>query len=128
LIRVERTDFVSVPVQDLERAEQFYGAALGLSKSRGEPGVFAEFETGNLTLQLFVPKAIGREVAPHGGPIALRVPDVAVARAELEDAGVLFDGEIIDSGVCHMALFEDPEGNLLMLHRRYAPFEDGRQP
>jgi hypothetical protein len=27
----------------------------------------------------------------------------------------------MDSGVCHMAHFRDPDGNALMLHHRYAP-------
>ena len=120
MIVVERTDFVSVPVQDLARAERFYGETLGLRRSKGEAGAFAEFETGNLTFLLFDPSALGREVAPYGGPIALRVPDVDAARTELELAGVAFNGGVIDSGVCQMALFEDSEGNALMLHRRYA--------
>jgi catechol 2,3-dioxygenase-like lactoylglutathione lyase family enzyme len=55
--------------------------------------------------------------ASHG--IALRVADVAGARAELEAKGVEFVGER-DSGICNMAFFEDPDGNSLILHRRYA--------
>jgi predicted enzyme related to lactoylglutathione lyase len=109
-----------VPVVDVARAERFYGELLGLPRSKGEKGVFAEYETGNCTLFLFDPKAVGREIAAHGGPIALRVADVAAARRSLEDAGIAFDGETIDSGVCHMAFFKDTEGNVLMLHRRYA--------
>jgi hypothetical protein len=27
----------------------------------------------------------------------------------------------VDSGVCHQAIFEDPDGNFLDLHHRYAP-------
>jgi predicted enzyme related to lactoylglutathione lyase len=52
---------------------------------------------------------------------ALNVDDVAAARAELEDKGVEFIGEVMDTGVCHMAFLTDPDGNDLMLHRRYAP-------
>ena len=53
--------------------------------------------------------------------MALHVEDVAAARATLEERGVGFHGDIFDTGVCHMALFADPDGNALMLHHRYAP-------
>jgi predicted enzyme related to lactoylglutathione lyase len=121
LIEVERTDFVTVPVEDLERAERFYSETLGLPRSQGREGMFAEFETGNLTISLFNFATVGREVGRHGAPIALRVPNVEAARSELESRGVEFYGDILDSGVCHMAFFQDTEGNALMLHRRYAP-------
>jgi len=121
LLQVERTDFVTLPVEDLERAERFYSEVLGLPKSQGREGMFAEFETGNTTISLFNFQAIGREVGKHGAPIALRVPDVEKARADLESRGIEFYGDILDSGVCHMAFFQDTEGNALMLHRRYAP-------
>ena len=32
-----------------------------------------------------------------------------------------FFGDTIDTGVCHMAMFADTEGNPLMLHGRYVP-------
>jgi catechol 2,3-dioxygenase-like lactoylglutathione lyase family enzyme len=95
---VERTDFISVPVTDMERAVAFYRDTLGLEQVSAQG--FSEF------------------TAPH---IALRVPDVAATRDELEARGVAFDGDILDTGVCHMAAFKDPDGNNLMLHRRYAP-------
>ena len=118
---VERTDFVSVPVTDLERSARFYGETLGLEQI-GEGG-FPEFQLGeNVSLYLIDPKNIGGEFrAPHSAHIALRVPDVAETRRELESRGVAFDGEVLDTGVCHMAFFRDPDGNALMLHRRYAP-------
>ena len=49
------------------------------------------------------------------------MPDVAEARKELEAKGVEFHGETLDTGVCHMAFFRDPDGNEMVLHRRYAP-------
>ena len=58
---------------------------------------------------------------PNKVPLALQVEDVAAARTELESRGVSFRGDIIDSGVCHMANFEDPDGNSYVLHHRYAP-------
>ena len=116
---VERTDFVSVPVQDLDRARKFYSETLGIHS----PDVNAdwpEFETGNVSLYLVDPTKMGTEFKSHSLHIALRVPDVAAARAGLESKGVEFEGEILDTGVCHMAFFRDSEGNALMLHRRYA--------
>jgi catechol 2,3-dioxygenase-like lactoylglutathione lyase family enzyme len=121
-VKVEGTDFAVVFVTDFPRAVDFYGGTLGLEQSKDYgriPG--GEFETGNLTLQVLDAAAIGREFAPGGSPIALRVDDVEAARSELTDAGVEFLGETIDSGVCLQAPFKDPDGNVLILHRRYAP-------
>ena len=118
---VERTDFVSVPVTDLERSTRFYEETLGLRRRPGDGG-WPEFETGNVSLYLMDPTNVGREFqGPHTAHIALRVPDVADARTELEAKGVEFAGDILDTGVCHMAFFAYPDGNALMLHRRYAP-------
>ncbi len=122
---VTGVDFVTVPTQDLAAAREFYADVLGLPCSavyqRGEtPAIGAEFETGNLTLSILHAEAVGMTFAPLGSPIALRVDDVEAARAQLESRGVTFiDG--LDSGVCRMAFFKDPDGNTLMLHHRYAP-------
>ena len=115
-------DFITVPTRDFEQAEAFYGDVLGLERSKqwGKmPAV--EYETGSLTIAVMQSDAFGIEFAPHGHPIALHVEDVAAARSELESQGVEFIGDTIDSGVCHMAHFKDPDGNVLMLHHRYAP-------
>ena len=121
MIVVERTDFVSVPVQDIARAKQFYDETLGLPLVSGDDA-WPEFQLGeNVSLYLIDPTNIGQAfTAPHSSQIALRVADVAAARATLEAAGVEFQGETLDTGVCHMAFFADPYGNSLMLHRRYA--------
>ena len=118
---ITRTDFVFVPITDYERAERFYNGVLGLECSaRYRDGIGGEFETGSLTIQVIDMTKIDEEFTPKGG-IALHVDDVAAARAELERRGVAFKGDILDSGVCHQAFFEDPDGNLLILHHRYAP-------
>jgi len=119
-ISVERADFVSVPVQDMERAKRFYSETLGIHSPNLDEG-WPEFETGSVSLYLVDPTRFGEEFRPHGAHIALRVPDVAAARAKLEEAGIEFQGETRDTGVCQMAFFSDSEGNALMLHRRYAP-------
>ncbi len=119
---VTGVDFVTLPTADFDAAAEFYGTVLGLrcSARYGRiPG--GEFETGNLTIQLFDFTAMGRENHPNQNPVALHVDDVATARAELESQGVVFLGDTIHSGVCHMAIFRDPDGNTLMLHHRYAP-------
>jgi predicted enzyme related to lactoylglutathione lyase len=126
---VRRTDFVCVPTQDSRRAARFYGDTLGLTRNPNSSDAWIEFETGNLTVAILPFEYMGRsEFTPNSGPIALRVDDVAEARAALEAKGVEFGAETIDSGVCHIAPFSDPDGNALMLHRRYAPFEDGTTP
>lgn len=119
---VTGVDFLTVFVTDYPAAVKFYGELLGLEHSvdYGKiPG--GEVETGSLTLQLMDAAAIGREFKPSGHPIALHVEDVEAARADLESKGVEFHGETLDSGVCHMAFFSDPDGNALMFHHRYAP-------
>ena len=127
---VTGVDFVSVPTKDLAAAAEFYGSVLGLRESsrwqrpRDEP-LGVEFETGTVTLALVASDRLGIEFQPHKVPIALQVDDVEAARAELEARGVKFHGDIIDSGVCHQAIFEDPDGNTLDLHHRYAPRGEG---
>jgi catechol 2,3-dioxygenase-like lactoylglutathione lyase family enzyme len=116
-VNVEQVDFVNVPTRNYERSIAFYRDVLGLPQN---PSVPTEFEAGNVTLALFDPSEAGLEFQSNGcGDIALRVPDVEAARAELEAKGVSFAGSR-DSGVCHMAFFDDPDGNRLILHRRYA--------
>jgi catechol 2,3-dioxygenase-like lactoylglutathione lyase family enzyme len=122
---VERTDFVSVPVTDVERSAAWYRDTLGLEQI-GEGG-WPEFQLGeNVSLYLIDLTNVGREfTGPHTAYIALRVPDVGETRAQLEGRGIEFDGDVLDTGVCHMAFFRDPDGNALMLHRRYAPHDQG---
>jgi predicted enzyme related to lactoylglutathione lyase len=115
-------DFITVPTQDFERASAFYGDVLGLRCStRWGDMPAAEFETGTLTIAVMQSDAFQTEFQRHSHPIALHVADVAAARTELESQGVAFHADTIDSGVCHMAFFADPDGNALMLHSRYAP-------
>jgi predicted enzyme related to lactoylglutathione lyase len=119
---ISGVDFVTLPTEDFEAATHFYDEVLGLECSAryGKmPG--AEFETGTLTIAVLESAAFGIEFHPHGHPIALHVDDVEAARAELESRGVEFAAATMDSGVCHMAHFHDPDGNVLMLHNRYAP-------
>jgi catechol 2,3-dioxygenase-like lactoylglutathione lyase family enzyme len=119
---VTGVDFLTVFVKDYPAAQKFYGELLGLEHSVDYEKIPAgEYETGSLTLQLIDAASVGQEFKPSGAPVALHVDDVAAARADLESKGVEFQGETVDSGVCHMAFFRDPDGNVLMFHNRYAP-------
>ena len=121
-MNVTGVDFIAVPTKDYEAAERFYGDVLGLERSKQWGSMPArEFETGSLTIAVMQSDAFGQTFAPHTHPIALHVDDVEAARSELEGQGVRFVADTIDSGVCHMAIFSDPDGNVLMLHNRYAP-------
>ena len=119
---VERTDFIAVPVTDMDRSKRFYGETLGLEQV-SDSG-FPEYQLGaNVSVYLLSMEAIGSHFqGPHTAGFALRVADVAEAKAELEAKGVDFYG-MTDTGVCHMAFFSDPDGNAIVLHRRYAPHE-----
>ena len=119
---VTGVDFVCVPTDDFDASVNFYENVLGLPRLKqwdNMPGM--EFQAGNLTLAIMEPTAFGQDFTPHGLPIALQVDDVRAARAQLEERGVEFVTTIIDSGVCHQAMFKDPAGNTLGLHHRYAP-------
>ena len=119
------TDFITVATRDFDSAVAFYGGVLGLEESKrwGQmPG--AEFETGNLTIALMQSDAFGIEFRANNHPVEFRVEDFEAAKAELESRGVEFKGQTLDSGVCFQAFFEDPDGNTLAIHHRYAPQPD----
>ena len=115
------TDFITIPTRDIDRAVEFYGGVLGLPELKrwgSMPGV--EFETGNLTIAVMQSDAFGMEFKANSNPVEFRVDDWEAAKSELESRGVTFANHI-DSGVCHQAFFQDPDGNTLAIHHRYAP-------
>ena len=121
-MNVTGVDFIALPTRDFDRASEFYVDVLGLERSKRWGNMPAgEFETGSLTIAVMQSDAFGLEFQNHSHPVALHVDDVAEARAELEGKGVPFPADTLDSGVCHMAHFSDPDGNSLMIHHRYAP-------
>jgi catechol 2,3-dioxygenase-like lactoylglutathione lyase family enzyme len=129
LIEVERVDYIRVPVRDIEKAKRFYGELIGLEQNPNSPGDdWIEYETGNVTLAVMTPHTHDQEFAPlPPGTISLRVRDVAAAKQKLEAAGVQVN-DVWDSGVCNGAGFSDPDGNRILLHRRYAAYTDGSMP
>jgi catechol 2,3-dioxygenase-like lactoylglutathione lyase family enzyme len=128
-MQVERVDYIRVPVTDMEKANHFYGEVLGLERNPNSPGEdWVEYEAGNVTLAVMMPHTHDHEFTPlPPGTLALRVDDVAAAKAQLEAAGVQVN-EMWDSGLCRGAGVRDPDGNAILLHRRYAPYPDGTQP
>ena len=129
MIGVERVDYIRVPVTDMEKAVHFYGEVLGLERNPNSPHEdWVEYEAGNLTLAVMTPHTHDYEFEPlPPATIALRVADVAAAKAKLEEAGVEV-GEMWDSGKCRGAGVSDPAGNRILLHHRYAPYPDGTMP
>jgi catechol 2,3-dioxygenase-like lactoylglutathione lyase family enzyme len=119
---ISGTDFIAIGTKDYDAAARFYGEVLGLPFSKRWGNMPAgEFETGNLTIAVMQSDAFGMEFRPHAHPIEFHVDDFEAARAELESRGVEFQGDTLDSGVCHQAFFTDPDGNALAIHNRYAP-------
>jgi catechol 2,3-dioxygenase-like lactoylglutathione lyase family enzyme len=114
-----KLDFVAVPSTDSERTRSFYIDTLGL---RSDDRARFEFWVGETCFGIWEPSRLGIPFAPQkNAHLALHVDDIAAARAELEAKGIVFFGETLDTGVCQMAFFTDPDGNDLMLHSRYAP-------
>jgi predicted enzyme related to lactoylglutathione lyase len=119
---INGTDFIALPTKDYETAAKFYGETLGLEFGKRWGSMPAgEFETGSLTIALMQTDAFGIEFSPHRLPVEFHVDDFDAAKAELESRGIEFQGEVIDSGVCYQAFFDDPDGNRLAIHHRYAP-------
>jgi catechol 2,3-dioxygenase-like lactoylglutathione lyase family enzyme len=115
---ISKVDFIGIPSQDAQRSRRFYVETLGL---RPDDSAESEVCAGQTCFGIWEPARFGMPFAPQkNAHPALHVDDVAAARAELEGKGVVFNGDILDTGVCHMAFFTDPDGNDLMLHHRYA--------
>lgn len=123
---IEKVDTVGIPSRSTIRSLKFYVETLGLRRDERSGN---EFWIGDTCFSIWEPERFGGEFEPQkNGIVLIRVDDVAAMRAELEAKGVEFEGETFDTGVCHMATFLDPDGNRLILHRRYAPYRDGSLP
>ena len=119
---IGKVDAIGIPSSDAERSRKFYVETLGL---RTDENARYEFWIDRTCFAIWQPAWHGMEFKSQGTSIALLgVDDVDAARAELEAKGVEFDGDTVDTGVCHMAHFTDPDGNPLTLHKRYAPYRE----
>ena len=119
-----RRDFISVPVTDLERSTRFYGTTLGLPSRSAEARAGPSSSSARTSALYLIDPT--RHRLSSSRPRTRRTSRCACPTSrrrarELEAQGVEFEGDILDTGVCHMAFFRDPDGNALMLHRRYAP-------
>jgi predicted enzyme related to lactoylglutathione lyase len=125
VVEVQGVDYIRVPVQDIGEAKRFYGEILALPPGPTQHDDWVEYQAGNVTLAVMTPETHDDVFAPlTPGSFALRVPDVAAAKAQLESAGVQVN-DVWDSGVCRGAGFADPAGNRILLHRRYVPHARG---
>ena len=116
-MKIRGTDFIMYPVADLARAAKFYREALGLPQEiYSDEWQWAEFNCGNLTLSL---KGGSKpaEVA-LGARIAFAVDDIHAAHEELKQKGVRILSGPVDNAVCWSMEILDPDGNLVILHRR----------
>ena len=114
---VERVDFFNIATRDAERTRAWYRDVLGLPR---DPRNGDELTAGQVTLAFWQPEDEGIEFKPDIAGFALRVSNVDEAKAALEQEGAECVGSG-DTGVCKMAVFLDPDGNAVILHRRYAP-------
>jgi predicted enzyme related to lactoylglutathione lyase len=125
VVEVQGVDYIRVPVQDIGEAKRFYGEILALPPGPTQHDDWVEYQAGNVTLAVMTPETHDDVFAPlTPGSFALRVPDVAAAKAQLESAGVQVN-DVWDSGVCRGAGFADPAGNRILLHHRYVPHARG---
>jgi predicted enzyme related to lactoylglutathione lyase len=128
MLEITRVDYIRVPVDDIDAATDFYGKVLGLPRNEHlDHDDWIEFEASNVTLAVMTPETHDHAFAPlPTSTIALGVPDVSAAKAQLEAAGVEV-GEVWDSGVCNSAELSDPAGNRILLHHRYKPYPRSRR-
>jgi predicted enzyme related to lactoylglutathione lyase len=123
VIDVTGVDYIRVPAKDIEESKRFYGDVLGLPPGPTDAGDWVEYQAGNVTLAVMTPETHDDEFAPlPSATIALGVPDVAAAKAQLEAAGVTV-ADMWDTGICRGAGVADPAGNRILLHHRYVPHE-----
>ncbi len=118
-MQVEQVDFINVPTRDTKRAFAWYRDVLGLPL---DPNNHEELRAGQVTVTFWEPESEGFEFKSDVGGFAVRVADVEAAKSELEGKGVEFVGAG-DTGVCKMAVCLDPDGNAVILHRRYKDYE-----
>jgi catechol 2,3-dioxygenase-like lactoylglutathione lyase family enzyme len=123
VLEIQGVDYIRIPATDIDESRRFYGEILGLPAGPTDAGDWVEYQAGNVTLAVMTPDTHGDEFAAlTPSTFALRVPDVAAAKATLEAAGVTV-ADVWDSGVCRGAGFTDPAGNRILLHHRYVPHE-----
>ncbi|MBA3849770.1 MAG: glyoxalase [Opitutus sp.] len=116
--------FTGYPVTGIARARAFYEQVLGLKSStvfEHEGRHWIEYDIGPGTLAISNMWPDKWRPASDGPCAVLEVADFPAAVAKLRSAGARFYLEPMDSGVCHMAIVADPDGNALGIHLRHKP-------
>jgi Predicted enzyme related to lactoylglutathione lyase len=116
---IKEVAFVAIAVSDKERARKFYQETLGLKPAlTAMEGAWIEYEVGATTI------GVGChpdwKPSREGTSVAFEVDDVDATIAKLKDAGTEFEMEKFETPVCWMAVFHDPDGNRLLVHKRKA--------
>jgi catechol 2,3-dioxygenase-like lactoylglutathione lyase family enzyme len=109
-------------VDDLQAAEVFYVAVLGLEPESREPGRHVFLRCGDSMVLLFDPRTTSRTTGPvpaHGatgpGHIAFAVDDLDAWPGRLHDAAIEIEADIEWPGGGRSIYVRDPAGNSIEL-------------
>jgi predicted enzyme related to lactoylglutathione lyase len=114
---IKEVAFVAIAVSDKERARKFYQDTLELKPSTTAlDGAWVEYEIGPVTIGVGCHPAW--QPSRDGTTVAFEVDDLDAAIQKLSERGVTFDISKMETPVCWMAQFRDPDGNKLVIHKR----------
>lgn len=114
---IKEVAFVAIAVSDSERSRKFYQETLELKPSGSHiEGAWVEYDLGATTIGVGCHPAW--QPSRDGTTIAFEVDDIDATIAKLKERGVSFDMEKMETPVCWMAQFRDPDGNKLVVHKR----------
>jgi predicted enzyme related to lactoylglutathione lyase len=109
--------FVAIPVLDKDRAKEFYQNKLKLKpEATAMEGAWVEYQVGSVTIGVGCHPAW--QPSRDGTSVAFEVDNIDAEIARLKEAGITFEMEKIETPVCFMAQFRDPDGNKLLVHQR----------
>ena len=109
--------FIAIAVSDAERARKFYQETLELKPATtAMGGAWVEYELGTTTIGVGCHPAW--QPSRDGTTVSFEVDDIDAAIAKLKERGVAFDMDKMETPVCWMAQFRDPDGNKLLVHKR----------
>ena len=109
--------FIAIAVTDKERSRKFYQETLELKPATtAMDGAWVEYELGATTIGVGCHPAW--KPSHEGTTVAFEVADIQDVVQKLKSRGVTFDMEPMETPVCWMAQFRDPDGNKLVVHQR----------
>lgn len=116
---LKKVAFTMYPVENLERAKDFYKKNLGLVHTKvSANGGWVEYDLPGGGCFAITNLAV--DVTPSdskGGSVAFEVDDLEGLMAKLKSNGVKVKLDIFPTPVCKMAVILDSEGNSLILHK-----------